>query len=276
MKEKNIYQKSGVVVGALVVLIFMFIVFLSFSTEKESEINDENVLKVLDTGKSDCIIIKTEGLVIINDTADDDDYNMISEELDSMGIKKIDYIICSHLDKDHIGSAAMLIENYEIGQLIIPNYETDSKQFADMLDAAKRKNITVQRVTKDSKISCKSGSILISAPQKQEYENENNYSLILDVELGGKKILLMGDALKERTQEFLDTYGVKKYDVIKLPHHGDYYKILKEVLNEAEPELVIFTVQSEDFLEKKMYEVLEELDINYKCTCDGNIEIKLK
>ncbi len=273
MKDKKTYQKLGIISGALIVLVFMFILFLSFGKENDNEkINDENVFKVLNTGKSDCVLIKTQKLVILNDTADTDDYELISEELDNYGIKKIDYIICSHLDKDHIGSAAKLIKNYEVGTIIMPDYKTNSTEYTSMIAAAKEKNITVQKLTRDMMISLGDGSILISAPQKEEYKDENNYSLILDVEYNQKSILLMGDALKERTQEFIDSYGIKKYNIIKMPHHGTYYKLLKDILSGATPELVIFTVSDDEFVEEKMYEVLEEFEINYKCTCDGEVE----
>ena len=75
----------------------------------------------LSTGKSDCALIRMDELVILSDTADADDYETIARCLKSYGIKKIDYMILSHYDKDHIGAAAPLIRYYEVEKVICPD-----------------------------------------------------------------------------------------------------------------------------------------------------------
>ena len=77
--------------------------------------------ELLSTGKSDCAIIRMDGLVIVNDTADSDDADAISSELETDGVTRIDYLILSHYDKDHIGSAAALIDGFEVGTVLCPD-----------------------------------------------------------------------------------------------------------------------------------------------------------
>lgn len=63
-------------------------------------------LDILDTGKSDCIIVCMDGVTVVNDAADEDDFDSICAALERRGVQRIDYLILSHYDKDHIGSAA--------------------------------------------------------------------------------------------------------------------------------------------------------------------------
>ena len=63
-------------------------------------------LEILDTGKSDCIIVCMDGVTVVNDAADEDDFDSICAALERRGVQRIDYLILSHYDKDHIGSAS--------------------------------------------------------------------------------------------------------------------------------------------------------------------------
>ncbi len=60
----------------------------------------------LDTGKSDCIVMEAGDHVVVNDAADADDAGLIDAFLEKRQVETIDYLILSHFDKDHIGSAA--------------------------------------------------------------------------------------------------------------------------------------------------------------------------
>ena len=77
-------------------------------------------MTILDTGKSDCIIMEAGNRVVVNDAADADDADAICDFLDKRQVGRIEYLILSHFDKDHIGSAAKLIRNYEVGCVLMP------------------------------------------------------------------------------------------------------------------------------------------------------------
>ena len=93
--------------------------------EKEAVPPDFSV-DFLSTGKSDCAVIFMDGLVILSDTADANDADEIAALLRERGAEKIDYIIVSHYDKDHIGAAGELIRNFTVGAVLRPDYVEDS------------------------------------------------------------------------------------------------------------------------------------------------------
>ena len=203
-------------------------------------------LTFLDTGKSDCIVIEAGESVVLNDTADLDDAAAICAFLDERGKTRIEYLILSHFDKDHIGSAAELITRYEVGCVLMPDYEEDSEPYLALAEALQETGTAYERLQKDVSFSVDGVSFYVDAPHESEYENDNNYSLITCVENGKNRFLLMGDAKKIRTGEFLSSAAAKEqYDLIKMPHHGNYTKNLETLFETAKPRYAVLTADPE-------------------------------
>lgn len=200
----------------------------------------------LDTGKSDCIVIEAGGSVVVNDTADEDDIDTICAYLDERQTEKIEYLILSHFDKDHIGSAARLIKQYEVGRVLMPDYEEDSEPYLALMEAMKETGTEHARLREAVSFSLEGIDFYVDAPREAFYDNDNNYSLITIVTNENNRFLLMGDAKKERTEEFLDSPGAgDRYDLIKMPHHGNYNKKLKELFLTARPRYAVLTPDAE-------------------------------
>lgn len=230
----------------------------------------------LDTGKSDCIVIDLDDCVIVNDTADEDDYGLISGFLDASRITNIDYMILSHFDKDHIGSAAQLIADYDVGYVLMPDYEENSICYATLMEALEETETQQLRLREDYSFTVADAEIYISVPNETEYKDDNNYSLITTVTYGENRFLLMGDAMKKRTGEFLDTaLAEEHYDLIKMPHHGDYYKKLEDLVACINPDAAVFTVgQERDRLEEETVQLLQKYGCRIYDTIDGNITVE--
>lgn len=200
----------------------------------------------LDTGKSDCIVIEAGGSMVVNDTADADDMDAICAFLDERQTERIEYLILSHFDKDHIGSAAGLIWRYEVGQVLMPDYEEDSELYLSLTEALTETQTDYVRLREDVSFSLEGIDFYVNAPREESYDNDNNYSLITTVTNGDNRFLLMGDAQKKRTEEFLESPAAgERYDLIKMPHHGDYNKKLKELLTIAKPAYAVLTPDPE-------------------------------
>lgn len=110
-------------------------------------------LTFLDTGKSDCIVIEAGESVVLNDTADADDAAAICAYLDERGTTRIEYLILSHFDKDHIGGAAELITRYEVGCVLMPDYEEDSEPYLALVRTIEETDTAYERLQKDVSFS---------------------------------------------------------------------------------------------------------------------------
>lgn len=223
----------------------------------------------LSTGKSDCAVICMDDLVILSDTADADDYGAIAALLTERGIDRIDYIILSHYDKDHIGAAGALIRNFTVGAVLRPDYVEDSDEFEDMESAVASSGTRDLILTGDYSIESENGSVLVDPPDKN-YGDDNNNSMLTTVTYKGRRLLFLADARKKRLEEFLSS-AERGYDLIKLPHHGDSNKPLLRLLRETRPAWAVEMLSRQETVEPELLQLLAELDIPLLCTFDGPI-----
>lgn len=212
----------------------------------EKEVGLPLTMTFLNTGKSDCIVIEAGESIVVNDTADADDVEAVCAFLDERGTTRIAYLILSHFDKDHIGSAADLILRYEVGCVLMPDYEEDSEPYLSLMRALRETGTESRRLRSAFTFSLEGAAFYVDAPRESTYENDNNYSLITCVTNGENRFLLMGDAKKLRTGEFLSSDAAKeRYDLIKMPHHGNYTKNLETLFETARPRYAVLTADSE-------------------------------
>ena len=209
----------------------------------------------LNTCKSDSILLRADDTVILVDTGDADDYNAIKAKLDGYGIDTIDYLIITHYDNDHIGSADRVLEQYTVKTVYAPDYVRISYAYDDMMDAAERvaSRTSFHKITEDVEVDLGYGALWINPTNL--YENgkvlgsdqnngtveENNYSLVTEVTFGRASLLLTGDAEEERMLEWQSLFEtryagtIKNYTLMKLPHHGSHDAGVHSVLHAVMP-----------------------------------------
>lgn len=254
-------------------LCLLCLTFFLAGCGKEKEGGVSLKLTFLDTGKSDCIVIEAGESVVVNDTADADDAAAICAYLDERERTRIAYLILSHFDKDHIGSAADLISRYEVGCVLMPDYEEDSEAYLALMRALAETNTAYERLQKDISFTVEGVSFYVDAPHESEYENDNNYSLITCVIHEKNRFLLMGDAKKIRTEEFLSSEAAKgRYELIKMPHHGNYTKNLETLFETAKPRYAVLTADPERLrVEEETVALLDAYGCEVYYTDEGKV-----
>ena len=229
----------------------------------------------LDTGKSDCIVIQAGESVVVNDAADEDDQEMICAFLVGLQTERIEYLVLSHFDKDHIGSADKLLQRYEVGCVLMPDYQEDSEPYLALMEALQETETESRRLRESYQFSLEGIEFYVDAPGEASYDNDNNYSLITRVTCNRNEILLMGDAQKQRTEEFLEsTHLPRSCDLIKMPHHGDYNKRLRDLFVKVHPKYAVLTAGAErSRVEEETLTLLEACRCGAYYTDEGTITV---
>lgn len=244
-------------------------------------------LRVLETGKSDCMLIRLDDTVIMIDTADADDYGEISDTLESLGISRIDYLILTHFDNDHIGSAAKIIEDFEVAEVYMPNYVRDSGLYRSLINALEE-NAARTKVTKlndDTTVSLPTGSLWINVSRVYpelshedpipEDSMDNDLSLICGLTLGDFSALFMGDAEKARCEDFLaQTQYAGQYDFVKLPHHGSHNKALRDILTSCGVKYGVICTDAFANIELEVVNLLRNLGALTYYSYNGNMMLR--
>lgn len=227
-------------------------------------------VRLLNTGKSDAILIFTADATILIDTADADDSQLIKNALNEAGREQIDLLILTHYDSDHVGSAAEIVRSFEVKVLIGPDYFRDSNEMSSLNKAMSAKKLTFDRLTADTEYTFGDLSLSVSVPELKSYEDKNDFSLITTLYYGNMKFLFLGDAHKVRLAEFYPV-AESSYDLVKIPHHGDYTKELGKLFSkstfsyaaicESEPEDASLTA------------MLQNYAVTFYRTYDGDITV---
>ena len=236
-------------------------------------------VKFLDVEQGDSLLIHTKKQNIIIDTGGKSSqdgtifYQYTQPELKKDGIKKINTLIISHGDYDHMGEAINLVENFKVEKVIFNcgTYNNLEKELIKVLD---KKKIKYYSCIKELNIDKNKLYFL----QTKEYDNENDNSNVIYTEINGYKFMLMGDASSTTEKEILSKYNLPDIDVLKVGHHGSKTSSSKEFMNEINPKYSIISVGKNNRYGHPNKEVLENLKNSkiYRTDEDGSIMFKVK
>lgn len=254
----------------LITLFFLFQVAI-FSSDLK--------ITTIDVGQADShLIISPSGKTLLIDTGNKGDYDEIDAILQENKIKKLDYLITTHPDEDHIGGAAKIIEKYKPSSIFMPNKKKTTLAFKNMLLAIKNINgkVTIPKVL--DKIELEKDVVLtIYAPDTEKYEGTNNYSIVGRLVYKDFSMLFTGDAETESIDKMLQGKYNLKSNVLKSGHHGSKNANNMDLLKAVKPTEVIISVGADNKYGHPNSEVLDMFKKQgikiYRTDLNGNIII---
>ena len=258
----------------LILLLIMIILL------KNINIIDNNYyIYYLDVGQGDMEVIKHKNKIAVIDIGPSV-FNKTYKPSDnyikffkSIGINKINYLIFTHGDYDHMGEAINLVNNFKVEKVIF-NCGPYNDLEKELIKVLGEKHIKYYSCIKELNIDKNKLHFL----QTKEYDNENDNSNVIYTEFNGYKFMFMGDASITIEKEILDKYNLLDIDVLKVGHHGSRTSSSKEFIDEINPKYSIISVGKNNRYGHPNKEVLENLDKSkiYRTDEDGSIMFKIK
>ena len=199
--------------------------------------------------------------------------NVLIPSLKSRGIRKLDYIIITHGDYDHMGEAINLVNDFKVDNVVFNIGDINSIE-SSIISVLEKKNIKYYIGLDKLKINNNTLYFL----NTKEYDNENDDSNVLYFNLDIFKFLLLGDAGIDKEKDILNTYNLPNIDVLKVGHHGSKTSSSKEFINEINPKYSIISVGKNNRYGHPNKEVLDNLENSkiYRTDEDGSIMFKIK
>ena len=270
------------------ILIFLCVAFLVFTavysvrqetTERNyREIGEDEdlVIASLNVGKADCSILAYQGSFGLIDTGTKDAYELIDKVLSLNHQQTVDYLIITHYDKDHVGSAVKLLQNYNVKKIYLPAYVSSKNGYAQ-LQAETEGNKNVVYVSEEEQISVNGMTIRIIPPKDPEAlqddpdKMDNNMSLMCMVTLRNRRFLFTGDIEESRISQILDRKEDVRADWLKVPYHGAYVSNSMEFLNAVSPQYAVISTGNERPADARLLVDLSALNIQNYTTMAGSI-----
>jgi competence protein ComEC len=247
--------------------LFLFIIFIHHNI---NYLNSYYLINFFNIGQGDTalIIFPYNKSNILIDCANDSK-NIIIPYLKSQGINKINYLIITHGDNDHMGEAINLVNNFKVERIIF-----NCGEFNDL----EKELIKVLNKKKIKYYSCIDKLDDLYFLKTREYDNENDNSSVIYTELNDYKFMFMGDAGVEKEKDILDKYNISNIDVLKVGHHGSKTSSSKYFINEINPKYSIISVGKNNIYGHPNKEVLNNLGNSkvYRTDKDGSIMFKIK
>lgn len=252
-------KKSSLI--TLIVLVLIVVAYNIYDSVTDPNKSGELLeIHIIDIGQGDSALIRHKDSTVLIDAGPIKSEQFLKEYLHMNGVDSLDFVILTHPHEDHIGGAAMVLDNFEIGKLLVTDLEATHYTFEELLDGIERNGIDAEIPALGDEYTLGDIKFKVLAPITPADE-ANNMSLVIKFSFGDTDFLFTGDAEKDVETELLKYYPpeVLDCDLLKVGHHGSNTSSSEEFLNAVSPKIATISCGYDNDYGHPHGEVLERL-----------------
>ncbi len=243
--------------------------------------NKQLLVSFVNVGQGDCVVIElpyrravyvidTGGLLRFEQEAwkrRSNEYEVgrqvVVPFLKGKGIGKVDKLILTHADADHVEGAEEILREIAIQEVHVSPSSLEKVVMTDFLQEAGKQKLLIREQIAGDAWQVGKASFRYLWPNDVDYEG-NNDSLVLLMEFDALKILLTGDLEHEGEMALVKIAGDKIRDVsiLKLGHHGSKTSSIEEFIEVTNPQLAIIMAGKNNRYNHPHPEVVARLQSN--------------
>ena len=214
-------------------------------------------IKFIDVGQGEAILIALPEKTVLIDAGPTGSAPKIAQVLQELGRNKIDCLVATHPDEDHIGGMADVISSTQIGTIYAPNKTNNTATYRKFLAAIQNNNLQITLAEAGTIIDqTDSYKLEILWPKKDaNFPDTNDYSIIIKLTVGNKTFLFTGDA---PTNAILNS-NPGHIDVLKLSHHGSRTGTTEVLIHKLSPTYAVLSYALDNSYGHPMQSVLNAL-----------------
>jgi competence protein ComEC len=170
---------------------------------------------------------------------------VVSEYLWWRGLDRVDYILATHADADHIDGLNDVARNFRVRAAIIGRAPGSDSEFAQFAATAQQYNIPVRLVGRGDVLRFGAVEALVLWPPRSQDLNapsRNNDSVVLRLRFGNRVFLLTGDIEKDAEAALTGAQDDLRSDVVKVAHHGSRTSSIDAFVKATNPTFAIISV----------------------------------
>ncbi len=212
-------------------------------------------MTVLDVGQGQCILLQSGGRTYMVDCGGTDEQgtaDLAAATLLSQGITRLDGLILTHYDRDHVGAVAYLLTRIQADTVYLP-YLLDTEASAPELA-----ELEGEHVTQNIQLLWDNASLTIFAPTEGKTDNETSLCVLFQAE--NCDILITGDRNAQAEAELLLKQRLPDLEILVAGHHGAENATSEFLLRATQPETVIISVNADNRYGHPAKSLLERLE----------------
>lgn len=235
----------------------------------------------IDVGKGDCLLVQVGASAALIDTGYRDTADDVLAIMRAQGVSHLDALIITHYDRDHVEGLSSIAAGSSIGRVYLPGYVGTDKNYKTVAKALDGSGLKTQSVTDEVRLALGEGQLVIY-PSNVTYMpgangdegNDNDVSLVVALTCGADSYLFAGDLEEEGVEAYLHA-GHGRFDVIKMPHHGEGCSNTDELLNDVQPKIALITDSAGEPADKKVLKQLKKQGVEtYRTSECGTIVVE--
>ena len=217
----------------------------------------------LNVGQGDCTIIQTEGHNAMIDAGNNHEGKDVVDYLNQQGIDKLDYLILTHPDADHIGGGDDVLEKIEVEQVIMPDVANDTMTYEEVMDDIEKENVPVEHPKVGEEFGFGDATFTVLCPETDLVSSDDTNDASVGIKLvhGENSFVMCGDASEKSESAMVKRFGsALECDVLKCGHHGSRTSTSEVFLKATNPTWAVISCGVDNSYGHPHQETLERLN----------------
>lgn len=248
-------------------------------TAKTETLKGELEVHFVDVGQGAAqVIITPNKKVMVIDGGNNDDEEEMVDYLEQLGVSKVDILIGTHPDADHIGGIDAVINSFDIGKIYMPKVQRDTITFESVLQSIQNKGLKVTTAKAGLDLDLDpTVQVKMISPIEETNSDANELSAVVRLQFGEQSFLLTGDIGIPTEDKLIQSDEKLQATVLLTSHHGSDHSSSEAFIKAVQPKYAVIQVGKNGYGHPTS-EVLDRLANHkasiYRNDTDGTIVFK--
>jgi len=230
-------------------------------------------ITVLDVGQGDAILVQGPGANVLVDQGKPEAH--VAQRLRRLGVEMLDLLVFTHPQRDHVGGAVEVLESFDVGRIVDPSLEVESREHEAALELARTQKVPIAIARPGMQFAAGDLRLRVLWPMGAgtPSDDPNDRSVVIVVSYGAIDALLTGDA----ESNILQGLPLGDIDVLKISHHGSNDEGLPALLQRIVPAVALISVGQDNSFGHPTSATLDALDASgaavFRTDRDGDVTL---
>lgn len=235
----------------------------------------------LDVGQGQSILLSGgEGAALVDCGSANSWYDpgaIAADYLLTLGHRRLDYLILTHFDADHINGVETLLSRLEVETLLVPAEAEDQMARRQILDLAAARGVRVRTPeTGPERFSLGGAAVSVFPPVGEGADNERGLSVLAEA---GEALLITGDMSAATEEALLAAWDLPDLTYLAAGHHGSKYSTGEALLQTLTPETVFISAGGSSYghpAEETLRRLAEQGCTVYRTDLHGTVRLSIQ